>query len=133
MGDNLPPVSLTFGDGAGVVSNVFAERYHTCVSGTEEELACFGINNGGQLGAETDDTALGDEPNEVESISSIDLGSDAVVASVPAPGALVPLETISPTPATTAGTDVQFGTFPLSPVALTLSVSIVSQRYSISW
>lgn len=74
-------------------------RYHTCTSGTEGGLACFGINNGGQLGAETDDSALGDEPNEVEGISSISLGTGAVIADQPAPGTDVELETISPTPA----------------------------------
>lgn len=105
MGIILPPVALAFGDAGGDVSNVFAGSYHTCVSGTEGGLACFGINNGGQLGAETDDTALGDEPDEVESVSSIDLGSDVVVAAVPVPGDGVLVETISrvlqagPTPA----------------------------------
>eukprot|EP00752_Nemacystus_decipiens_P003306 g3060.t1 len=101
MGDNLLPLALTFGTGEGSVSNVFAGRYHTCVSGTEGGLACFGINNGGQLGAETDDTALGDEPDEVEGITSISLGTDVVIAEEPAPGVGLEPETISPTPAPT--------------------------------
>lgn len=101
MGYNLLSVALTFGAGDGAASSVFAGRYHTCVSGTEGGVACFGINNGGQLGAETDDTVLGDEPGEVEAIATIDLGFDAVVSAVPAPGAGVPLETISPTPGPT--------------------------------
>lgn len=122
MGDDLPPVSLTFGDGEGAVSNVFAGMYHTCVSGTEGGLACFGINNGGQLGAETDDTALGDESDEVGSISSIDLGAGAVVSAVPAPGAAVPLETVSPTPAVAPGNDEAVSP---SPIAATSPVSIM--------
>lgn len=120
MGDNLSTVALTFGDAGGDISNVFAGRYHTCVSGTDGGLACFGINNGGQLGAETEESALGDEPEEVESIPSIDLGSGVVVAAVPAPGADIPLITDSPVP---APTPPSAGLSP-TPVPTILSVSI---------
>lgn len=78
-----------------------ANRYHTCVSGSTGGLACFGINNGGQLGAETDETALGDDPNEVEDIGAIQLGAGLRLADQPAPGEGIALETISPTPAPT--------------------------------
>lgn len=98
MGDNLPVVGLTFGDGLGAVSNIFAGRFHTCVSGTEGGMACYGLNAGAQLGAGTSDVSLGDAPSEVEAISSINLGSDAVVSVASAPGASITLETISPTP-----------------------------------
>ncbi|CAM9638571.1 unnamed protein product, partial [Hapterophycus canaliculatus] len=50
MGDNLPEVPLTFGAGLGeAVSNVFAGMSHSCVSGTEGSLACFGYNDVGQV------------------------------------------------------------------------------------
>lgn len=49
MGDALPALDLTFGDGLGAVSNVFAGTLHTCVSGTEGGLACFGFNAEGQV------------------------------------------------------------------------------------
>ena len=49
MGDNLAPVQLTFGPGNGAVSNAFAGTFHTCVSGSEGGLACFGLNFGGQV------------------------------------------------------------------------------------
>lgn len=49
MGDNLPEVPLTFGNGLGGVSNVFAGMSHSCVSGTEGGLVCFGYNNMGQV------------------------------------------------------------------------------------
>ncbi|CBJ48599.1 Tyrosine kinase, EPH (ephrin) receptor family [Ectocarpus siliculosus] len=102
MGDNLPDVDLDFGTGAGSVSNVFAGRFHTCVSGTEGGLVCFGLNTGGQLGAGTDESSIGDEPGEVAALSSISLGTDEVAAVVAAPGEGLALQTISPTPAPTA-------------------------------
>ena len=49
MGDNLPAVPLSFGDGGGAVSNAFAGTFHTCVSGAEGGLACFGYNHQGQV------------------------------------------------------------------------------------
>ena len=49
MGDNLLPIALTFGDGGGKVANVFAGVWHTCVTGTGGGLACFGLNNDGQV------------------------------------------------------------------------------------
>ncbi|CAM9675435.1 unnamed protein product, partial [Scytosiphon promiscuus] len=99
MGDNLPTVALNFGDGEGLASNIFAGTYHTCVSGTEGDMACFGLNAGGQLGAGSSDPSLGDEPGEVEAITAINLGTNAVAVPIPAPGDGVELETISPTPA----------------------------------
>ena len=50
MGDNLEPVMLTFGGGQGAVTNAFAGTFHTCALGTEEDLACFGLNFVGQVG-----------------------------------------------------------------------------------
>lgn len=97
MGDNLPAVDLTFGAGLGAVSNIFAGRFHTCVSGTEGGLACFGLNVGGQLGSGNDETNIGDQPGEVEKLTSIDLGAGEVVSIPDAPGLAVALETISPT------------------------------------
>lgn len=49
MGDALPALGLTFGEGLGAVSNVFAGTLHTCVSGTEGGLACFGLNADGEV------------------------------------------------------------------------------------
>lgn len=53
MGDSLPELPFAFegGPAAGgtAVSNVFAGTYHTCVSGTEGGLVCFGRNNLGQV------------------------------------------------------------------------------------
>lgn len=49
MGDNLPALPLTFGEGGGSVSNVFAGTFHTCVTGTEGGLAAFGWNHQGQV------------------------------------------------------------------------------------
>ncbi|CAN0454636.1 unnamed protein product, partial [Laminaria digitata] len=49
MGDNLEPVTLTFGGGQGAVANAFAGTFHTCVLGTEGDLACFGLNSKGQV------------------------------------------------------------------------------------
>ena len=49
MGDNLDPVTLTFGAGQGAVANAFSGLFHTCVVGTEGDLACFGNNNFGQV------------------------------------------------------------------------------------
>lgn len=49
MGDNLLAVNLTFGRGHGQVANVFAGTFHTCVSGTQGGIACFGINEAGQV------------------------------------------------------------------------------------
>lgn len=49
MGDDLPAVNLTFGRGNGDVANVFAGTFHTCVSGTSGGIACFGINQYGQV------------------------------------------------------------------------------------
>lgn len=102
MGDNLPAVDLAFGTGSGAVSNVFAGRFHTCVSGTDGGLACFGLNAGGQLGAGTDETNVGDDPDEVAGLSSINLGAEEAAAVVAAPGDGLALQTISPTPAPTA-------------------------------
>lgn len=101
MGDSLPHVGLTFGAGDGAVSNVFAGRFHTCASGTEGGIACFGLNAGAQLGAGTSDHALGDVPDEVEGITSIELGSSVSVLRLPAPADGIDLETISPTPSPT--------------------------------
>ncbi|CAM9101029.1 unnamed protein product, partial [Ectocarpus fasciculatus] len=96
MGDNLPTVPLTFGAGLGAVSNVFTGRFHNCVSGTEGGLACFGFNAGGQLGSGSDEPSIGDEPGEVEEMTSIDLGAGEVVSAPDAPGLSVALGTISP-------------------------------------
>ncbi|CBJ30568.1 expressed unknown protein [Ectocarpus siliculosus] len=48
MGDNLETVPLTFGNGEGAASNVFAGSFHSCVTGSEGGLACFGYNALGQ-------------------------------------------------------------------------------------
>ena len=52
MGDNLAAVSLSFGEAEGLVSNVASGSvsYHTCVSGTQGGIACFGQNTDGQVG-----------------------------------------------------------------------------------
>ncbi|CAM9579206.1 unnamed protein product [Ectocarpus sp. 6 AP-2014] len=107
MGDNLPTVGLSFGPGLGAASNVFAGRFHTCVSGAEGDLACFGLNSGGQLGSGSDETIIGDEPGEVKELTSIDLGAGEVVSVPDAPGLGVALEgQTSPPHGSDAGREV---------------------------
>ncbi|CAM9412343.1 unnamed protein product [Pylaiella littoralis] len=85
MGDALPALGLTFGEGLGAVSNVFAGTLHTCVSGTEGGLACFGLNADGELGAETLED-LGDDLGETEGLTSISLGELVDVVAPASPG-----------------------------------------------
>ncbi|CAM9345454.1 unnamed protein product, partial [Ectocarpus fasciculatus] len=85
MGDNLETVPLTFGDGEGVASNVFAGSFHSCATGSDGGLACFGYNDDfGQLGAGIAGD-IGDEPGEVEALNSVDLGEDVVVVAPDSP------------------------------------------------
>ncbi|CAM9619946.1 unnamed protein product [Ectocarpus sp. 6 AP-2014] len=84
MGDNLETVPLTFGDGEGAASNVFAGSFHSCVTGSEGGLACFGYNVLGQLGAGTSET-IGDELGEVEALTSVDLGEEVTVVAPVSP------------------------------------------------
>lgn len=51
MGDNLTKVALTFGVDGGAVSNIVSSTmaYHTCVAGTQGEVACYGSNQFGQV------------------------------------------------------------------------------------
>ncbi|CAN0548865.1 unnamed protein product, partial [Ectocarpus sp. 12 AP-2014] len=83
-GDNLESVPLTFGDGEGAASNVFAGSFHSCVTGSEGGLACFGYNVLGQLGAGTNET-VGDEPGEVEALTSVDFGEEVTVVAPVSP------------------------------------------------
>eukprot|EP00752_Nemacystus_decipiens_P013325 g11799.t1 len=97
MGDNLPPVALSFGEGGGSVSNVYAGTLHTCVSGTEGGLACFGFNHQGQLGASTIEN-LGDDPGEVEALTAIDVGGTVVAPVSPGFRFNNPTEAPAPSP-----------------------------------
>jgi alpha-tubulin suppressor-like RCC1 family protein len=78
MGNSLVAVELG-GIGARSVS---AGAGHTCVVLEDGGTRCWGDNFYGQLGQSVDDDQIGTDPQDFETLGSIDLGTDSQAQSV---------------------------------------------------
>jgi Regulator of chromosome condensation (RCC1) repeat len=56
-------VGIPIGSAVQIISD--AQAFHTCALLRTDEVKCWGAANSGQLGLETNVTAIGDEPNEL--------------------------------------------------------------------
>jgi hypothetical protein len=81
MGDALPYVDL----GTGVRAVGLTGWAHMCIWTAEGQVKCWGRNDRGQLGIESGDEAVGDEPGEMgDALPFVDLGEDVFVVQVAA-------------------------------------------------
>ncbi|HLV65016.1 MAG TPA: RCC1 domain-containing protein, partial [Polyangiaceae bacterium] len=70
LGEQLPPIDL--GPNARVLQ-IAAGAYFVCALLDTRDVKCWGRNNDGQLGVQTDDEVVGDEPEEMgAALKSID-------------------------------------------------------------
>lgn len=80
MGEALPYLDL----GTGVrADGMDARGGHTCIWTPEGHVKCWGKNDRGQLGIDSDGEPIGDDPGEMgDALPFVDLGTDVVVTQV---------------------------------------------------
>ena len=80
MGDALPYVDL----GTDVrAAGLTADSGHVCIWSAEGRVKCWGDNARGELGIDSDDDPVGDEPGEMgDALPFVDLGQDVRVVQV---------------------------------------------------